>query len=121
MKYCWLAVFLVALVLTGCATSPAAKPAARPQVRLLPDERPYGRIATVNPQGQFVVVDFNVGTVPPLESKLNVYRNNRVVGVVQLTGPVRQSLVAGDIVRGEADVGDEAILDPEPATAGGQP
>jgi hypothetical protein len=80
---------------------------------VVPDERSYGRIATVNPQGQFVVVDFNVGTIPPLQTSMNVYRKNEVVGVIRLSGPVRENLVAGDIVSGEAAVGDTAIWDPE--------
>ncbi len=103
----------LALVLAGCAASPSAQPAARPQVRIVPDERPYGRVATVNAQGRFVVVDFNVGAIPSLQTTLNVYRKNEVVGVIRLTGPVRENLVAGDIVSGEAAVGDIAILDPE--------
>jgi hypothetical protein len=107
----------LALVLAGCAASPSAQPAAQKQVRLVPDERPYGRVATVNPQGQFVVVDFNVGTIPPLQAMLNVYRKHEVVGVIRLTGPVRDSLVAGDIVSGEPTVGDTAILDPDAGQA----
>lgn len=114
MMNCRLLIALpLALVLAGCAASPSAQPAARKQVRLVPDERPYGRVATVNPQGQFVVVDFNVGPIPPLQTTLNVYRKNEVMGVIRLTGPVRENLVAGDIVSGEAAVGDTAIWDPE--------
>lgn len=70
-----------------------------------------GRIATLNPTGQFVVVDFNVGAIPPLRSRMNVYRSYTVVGVIQLTGPVRDNLVAADILSGEVAVGDEAIWD----------
>jgi len=109
----WIIALPLALVLTGCAASQPAKPAARPQVRLVADERPYGRIATVNPQGQFVVVDFNVNLIPPLQTSMNVYRESTVVGVIRLTGPIRENLVAGDIVSGEAAVGDTAIRDSE--------
>lgn len=105
---------LLACALAGCATPRPAPSAAPPKVRLVPDERLHGRIATVNTTGQFVVVDFNVGAMPPLGTKLNVYRTNEVVGVVRLTGPVQENFVAGDIVRGEAAAGDRAIWDREP-------
>ena len=40
---------------------------------------------------------------------MNVYRNDAVVAVLTLTGPVRNSIVAADIVSGEAKAGDVAI------------
>lgn len=114
MNRFWPVALSLGLGLAGCVALPAppAPPAAPPQVRLMPDVRPYGRIAMVNPQGQFVVVDFNVGVIPALPVTMNVYRDNTVVGVVRLNGPVRDGLVAGDLVTGEAVVGDRAILDP---------
>ena len=112
--------FAILLALTlpviGCAGPRPPKPAASPKVRIVPDERLHGRIATINLPGQFAVVDFNVGAIPPLQSELNVYHGNEIVGVVRLTGPVRDNLVAGDILRGELVVGDQAIWDrPAPA------
>lgn len=103
--------FASCLLLTACsATGPGSRDK---QLRpgLVVDERLRGRIATLNPAGQFVVVDFNVGAIPPLRSRMNVYRDERIVGVVQLTGPVRDNLVAADILSGEVAVGDEAIWD----------
>lgn len=113
------AVILVALtgMVTGCAAPRPSKPAAQPAAKIVPDERLHGRIATVNMQGQFVVVDFNVGAIPPLQSQLNVYRGNVIVGAVWLSGPVRDNLVAGDLVNGEAAVGDVAIWDGAKAKA----
>jgi hypothetical protein len=103
--------FASCLLLTACsATGPGSRsPQSRPG--LVMDERLRGRIATLNTAGQFVVVDFNVGAIPPLSSRMNVYRDNTVVGVIQLTGPVRDNLVAADILSGEVAVGDEAIWD----------
>ena len=105
--------FTVALLAFGCAAPPAKKPAPQPVVRLVPDERLHGRIATVNSPGQFAVLDFNVGRIPPLRSELNVYRGKEIVGVVRLTGPARDNFVAADIVNGELVVGDQAIWDRE--------
>lgn len=112
-------VFMLALtvLVTGCASPRPIKPAAQPAARIVPDERLHGRIATVNTQGRFVVVDFNVGAIPPLQSQLNVYRGNLIVGAVWLSGPVRDNLVAGDLVNGEAAVGDVAIWDGAKAKA----
>lgn len=104
-------VFLLALTVlaAGCASPRPKKPVAQPAAKIVPDERLHGRIATVNVQGQFVVVDFNVGAIPPLQSQLSVYRGNVIVGSVRLSGPMRDNLVAGDLVNGEAAVGDVAI------------
>jgi len=102
------------LLAAGCSTTRPAKPVAKsPATQLLADERLQGRIAQVNSKGQFVVVDFNVGAIPPLQTSMNVYHGNAVVGVIRLTGPARDNLVAGDLVQGEAAVGDQAIWDRE--------
>lgn len=104
--------FGLLVLATGCATA-RQPPRPKPQAQILPDNRLQGRVAQINAQGQFVVVDFNVGAIPPLETVMNVYRGNAVVGVIRLTGPTRDNLVAGDIVQGEAGVGDQAIWDRE--------
>lgn len=103
--------FTVALLAFGCAAPRTKKPSPQAAVRLVPDERLHGRIATINSPGQFAVLDFNVGRIPPLKSELNVYRGNEIVGVVRLTGPARDNLVAADILNGELVVGDRAIWD----------
>jgi len=113
----WLAPVLAA----GCV-APAdvpPRPPGEPAYTVVPDLRLRGRIAMVNSPGQFVVVDFNVGKIPPLETALNVYRGNERIGRVQLTGPSRDNLVAADVLEGELQPGDLAVWDepppPEPA------
>jgi hypothetical protein len=99
------------MLFAGCAGGPEKRsPGAASRVHIIVDQRLHGRIVTLNQAGQFVVVDFNVGVVP---SRMNVYRGNKIVGVINLAGPRNDNLVAGDIVSGEAAVGDEAILDDE--------
>lgn len=76
-----------------------------------PDNRVRARIQSVNDRGQFVVLDFGVGALPPIRTKMNIYRQNEIVGVLRLTGPVVENIAAGDIVSGDARAGDEAIWD----------
>lgn len=103
--------FTVALLSFGCAAPSTKKPSPKPVVRIVPDDRLHARVATINSPGQFAVLDFNVGRIPPLRSELNVYRGNEIVGAVRLTGPARDNLVAADILNGELVVGDRAIWD----------
>lgn len=123
MKPALWSALMISLLLAGCAASRPAPAVAESPARFAPDERLHGRIATVNETGQFVVVDFNVGALPPLETRMNIYRADEVVGVIRLTGPVRENLVAGDILAGRAAVGDLAIWDREPkkSTEAGSP
>jgi hypothetical protein len=125
------AVLLFAFLLAGCAmstpdptasaaqtktarTSPAAvgrgqKAASKPEVTL--DEAVLGRVVSVDPALRFLVMDFPVRKLPVLEQRLNVYRNGQKVGEVKVTGPGRDTTIAGDIMVGEAQVGDEVRED----------
>lgn len=107
---------LVVVVVAGCSSSSPPTPVtlAPPgfaTAKMKPDSRLRGRIKSVNQQGQYVIIDFGLGTIPPMQTKMNVYRGSEVVGVLNLTGPSRQSIVAGDIVSGDAQAGDIAIWD----------
>ena len=126
------AVFIFTVLLTGCAVSkPDAtdsadqtqtdrasksaavgrgqKPGSKPEVTL--DEAVVGTVVSVNPALRFLVMDFPVRKLPVLEQRLNVYRNGQKVGEVKVTGPGRDTTIAGDIMVGEARVGDEVRED----------
>src|SRR5216110_2275226 len=121
-----------AFILAGCAmskpdpatTDPQTKPAratrapalgrgqkagSAPEVRL--DEGVLGMVVSVNPALRFLVMDFPVRKLPVLEQRLNVYRNGQKVGEVKVTGPGRETTIAGDIIVGEVQVGDEVRED----------
>ena len=66
------------------------------------------KIVSVNPELKFVVIDFGTGPMPPVGTRLNVYRGEKEVGVVRVTEPARAQLATADILQGEARVGDEA-------------
>jgi|KBSSwiStaDraftv2_1062776.scaffolds.fasta_scaffold1332432_2 hypothetical protein len=125
-------VLFFAFLLAGCAmpkpdttassartsTAHFSKPAAagrsqkagsKPEVRL--DEAVLGTVVSVNPALRFLVMDFPVRKLPVLDQRLNIYRNGQKVGEVKVTGPARETTIAGDIIAGEAQVDDEVRED----------
>ena len=99
---------------TGRAFKPAAvgrgqKAASKPEVTL--DEAVLGTVVSVDPALRFLVMDFPVRKLPVLEQRLNVYRNGQKVGEVKVTGPGRDTTIAGDILVGVVQVGDEVRED----------
>jgi hypothetical protein len=85
------------------------KAGSAPEVRL--DEGVLGMVVSVNSALRFLVMDFQVRKLPVLEQRLNVYRNGQKVGEIKVTGPARETTIAGDIMIGEAQVGDEVRED----------
>jgi hypothetical protein len=75
------------------------------------DEAVLGTVVSVNPALRFLVMDFPVRKLPVLDQRLNVYRNGQKVGEVKVTGPARETTIAGDIIAGAAQVGDEVRED----------
>lgn len=69
-----------------------------------------GRVHSVNIGERFVVIDYTLGGMPPLQSVLNVYRSNQKVGEIRLSGPERNGFVAGDIIDGFLQVDDEVRI-----------
>lgn len=126
---------LGALLLGGCATSrteseypedsavfvprtipaaapPAVSPTTEPEVpKARIDRRAHGRIASVNTILRFVVMEFPVWGLPAHGQRLNVYRGAQKIGEIKVTGPTIDTTVAGDLVAGEAQPGDEVRED----------
>jgi len=71
------------------------------------DRRVSGQIVSVNPALRFVVMDFPIWRMPALDQRLYVYRDGQRIGEVKVTGPTVETTVAGDLVVGEARLGDE--------------
>ncbi len=69
-----------------------------------------GRVHKVNQGLRFVVIDYTLGGMPPLDSILSVYRAGEKVGEVRLSGPERNGFVAADIVEGFLQVEDEVRI-----------
>ena len=105
---------LATALLSGClgsgATAPAGTPTTPAGARLEPAGPEIGvaKVASVNSELGFVVVDFAAQTMPPVGTRVNVYRGDKRVGTVRITEPVNAPLATADIVDGEVRVGDEA-------------
>jgi hypothetical protein len=98
------AVWLVA----GCAHRPAGPQPAKPTAPLItPDLRPAGRVALVNNEARFVVVNFPPGAVPQPGQPMNVNHRGLKVGEIKITGPQRDNDTVADLISGDAYVGDE--------------
>ncbi len=98
-----------ACLLAGCAHSKpsGAASANRETPRVTPDLRPVGRVALVNNEARFVVVNFPPGVVPQPGQPMNVNHRGLKIGEVRITGPQRNTDTVADLVTGEAYVGDE--------------
>jgi hypothetical protein len=102
---------LATALLSGCLGSGATAPAGSPVGAHLEPSAPetgVARIASVNAELGFAVVDFAAQTMPPVGTRVNVYRGDKRVGTVRITEPVHAPLATADVVDGEVRVGDEA-------------
>jgi hypothetical protein len=121
-------VFLGALAASGCAHKQASAPPAAPAppgmssapttnpaqpkqpsqpIIVTPENVLAGKVVKINTAGRFVVLNFPIGRMPPLDQRLNVYRLGLKVGEVKVTGPQLDDNVVGDVVTGDAQTGDE--------------
>jgi hypothetical protein len=81
--------------------------AAKQKSSLAPALQLTGKIASVNAELRFVVLDFSVGDMPGINQRLGVYRAGQKVGQVKVTGPQSDTNIVADITEGEAQTGDE--------------
>jgi len=80
---------------------------SNPKPIITPEVSHTGKVARLNVAGQFVVLSFPVGYLPPSQQSLSVYRAGLKVGEVRVTEWRRDENVVADIVAGEAQAGDE--------------
>ena len=108
--------FLAAALGVGCNSSKAKKNDGLPRVSggvrnsRAGQEAVYplvGKVTFVNPGLRFVILDFRMPRMPSIDQRLGIYRGESRIGTVKITGPYLDTTVAGDIVIGEAELGDE--------------
>src|ERR1700720_1336265 len=122
MRMLLLAIALGLLAVAGCARKqatfvalPAGSSGARPAkpptenqtLIITPENTRVGKVAGVNQEARFVVLNFPVGHLPPLAQHMSLYRRGLKVGEVKITGPQLDDDVDADLLNGDAEVGDE--------------
>jgi len=94
----------------GCAghkRGPAASVGSATTI-VTPENVASGRVIRVNQAGRFVVLNYPLGRVPALETRVGLYRRGLKVGVARIAGPQYEDNIVADVVEGEAAPGDEA-------------
>ena len=84
--------------------TPTQPETSAPRVRILPIT---ARVASVNENLRYVIVDFTNSRRPAIDERLSVYRVGEKVAEIKVSGPYRNTTVAADIVVGEVKYGDE--------------
>ena len=107
---------LLILIAAGCSSTGPASKGARPSPpsAASPTAQPTttavisraGKVASVNQELRFVVLDFSVSSVPAEGRTLNVYRAGQKVAEVKVSGPVVGNNTAADILSGNVQAGD---------------
>jgi hypothetical protein len=85
------------------------KPVVQAPATQIPVKSPasLGEIQTVNLSQKFVVVQFKKeDSIPPVGSKLGVYRSDTFIGSIELTQPIKPPYASADIVSGKIQSGD---------------
>lgn len=80
---------------------------AEPALPLIPITESRGIVVLVNTQSRFIVADFSFNPVPTPGQRLAIFRNGQRVGEARTSEFARGSLVAADILTGEARLNDE--------------
>ena len=79
--------------------------------RVVPVLEFRGKVAAVNLNLRFAVIEFSLSQLPPVGQRMSVYRQGQKVGAVKISGPARDRNIAADLTAGEAQVGDEIRSD----------
>jgi hypothetical protein len=106
---------LAAALACGCASSHHVGRAGKSMAGetkdqtpiITPDDMLSGKVAYYNSVGRFVVLTFPVGAIPKQEQTLFLYRGGLKVAELLVTGPQTDNNIVADLVRGEAQTGDE--------------
>jgi hypothetical protein len=112
-------VTLAVLLGCGCAGHKPGSPApagssvvwsGNQNLIVTPETASAGKVIKVNQAGRFVVLNYPLGRLPALETRLGLYRRGLKVGIVRIAGPQYEDNIVGDVVEGEAAPGDEARI-----------
>ena len=96
------------LLLTGCASRDKSPDSG---IIVTPGGSLPGTVVSVSPTARFVVVQFPIGEMPPLNQRMNAYRQGLRVAELRISGPQRDLHTVADIIAGECRVADEVRAD----------
>ena len=118
MKHHSLLALGICFILAGCShTKPgdAKSGAVNKSGPVVPTSAPsnavVGKVARVNTELRFVVVDFSLKPLPPIGNKMNIYRNGQKVGELKIAGPSDGGNIAADLILGQTQPGDTVRAD----------
>jgi hypothetical protein len=78
---------------------------------ITPETSLVGKVVRVNETARFAVLNFPIGNMPQPQQLMNVYRRGLKVGEVKVTALRQDNNTVADIVKGEAQIGDEIRVD----------
>ena len=110
----WLGCASIAPSRVPAPARPSPQPASAPKFvtpNIEPSPAQWGpppaKVVSLNPEHDFVVLDFTSRLVPPVGTRVDIYRNGKRIGAARITEPIRAQFATADILEGEVRVGDE--------------
>lgn len=86
-------------------------PGSNTNLVMTPTRSPVGRVASVNAQAKFAVINFPIGQLPANDTRLSIFHAGMKTGEIRITGPAQENFTVGDIVAGVAQDGDEVRVE----------
>lgn len=96
---------------SSSTNSVAANKNGKDKLIITPETALVGKVVRVNETARFAVLNFPVGNLPQPQQLMNVYRRGLKVGEVKVTSLHQDNNTVADIVKGEAQIGDEIRVD----------
>ena len=117
VRIAWLLSLSAALAL-GCkstSTSPTdlegltegVRRASTSKPGVAPAAQTHGKVALVNAQLRYVILEFGMARVPSPGQRFGIFRGSEKVGQIRISNEVSGSNIAADIIMGALQVGDE--------------
>lgn len=111
-RFIWLS--LIGL-LAGCVSAPPGDGGGGgAAVEYRVETKLRGRIVETSANAGFVVMDFGLAGLPPVGAMVDAVDGDDVAGRIRVSGPARDTIIAGDIVSGEVRRGQRVVYTPEP-------
>ncbi|MSR66189.1 MAG: hypothetical protein EXS24_02305 [Pedosphaera sp.] len=104
-------VFAVGCGDKGGKPTAVVPPGAGSTTKVRPANVTTVKVALVDAELKFVVLDCTLIRMPKPLARLQVYRNGEKVGEVVTTNQIEETFLVADISKGEIKVGDEARIE----------